>query len=339
MKTYKEMAADVLRRRDEYEENKGQGLQTFKKVTAIAVTVVFVLSAMIVGPIVGRIMKEQQNQPADGTKINTDTETTADQDTETTETADVTTEVGETTGEETSGDETTGNNYPIEPTVNYSPIEYIPKNGADVEIDVRRSPEKNPFMTLYGYKQNGDILNYKLRYNSVYYLTWKDSLESVRHGDHVKIIIVYDESKIEMISPSYLILETPEAYADFDISFRYVNGATNGNVNVFYIEDMSEYYYEIDENTNINNYYVELNNKTNNSAAEYISSRFACFAAIKGYDFFAVNHSYENMYYDVAVHFGDVDENGVPLYKNDPYMEDYYDCPECVQKRSIIPMQ
>ncbi len=42
------------------------------------------------------------------------------------------------------------------------------------------------------------------------------------------------------------------------------------------------------------------------------------------------------MYDLAAVYFGDIDEHNTPLYMKDPYMQDYFECPWCVNKRKEI---
>ena len=307
------MAENVLRRRDEYEEKKEHRYGVVKKTAAIAVTVVFVLSAMIVGPIVGRIMKEQQNQPADGTKINTDTETTADQDTITTETADVTTEVGETTGEI---DETTEKNK------YFLPIEYLPDPNPAITLEVTESSESSPFVRYYGYDKS-EIKTYQMRYNNTTYFNSMSMNGEGSHGNYVKIIITSSEN-IEMLTDNYLVLEIPGATADFELSFKCINGATNGFFTIYWIEDTHDYYDEIDENTDIDAFRLELRK---NGRKEYISreNRTYGFANVKGYDIFAKCETVDHIYSVVARYFGEVDANGVPLYLTDPYMPDYYD--------------
>ena len=61
---------------------------------------------------------------------------------------------------------------------------------------------------------------------------------------------------------------------------------------------------------------------------------------VKDTDFICVNPLYhplylQYMYETVAVYFGDVDENGVPLFITDTEMSDYKESPWCVQKRGV----
>ena len=42
------------------------------------------------------------------------------------------------------------------------------------------------------------------------------------------------------------------------------------------------------------------------------------------------------MYDLAAVYFGDIDEHNTPFYMKDPYMQDYFECPWCVNKRKEI---
>jgi len=67
MKTYEEMAADVLKRRDEYEESRKQSESSLKTAVTVVLAGAFIVSAMIVGPIVGRLIKSPANQPSNTT--------------------------------------------------------------------------------------------------------------------------------------------------------------------------------------------------------------------------------------------------------------------------------
>ena len=316
MKTYKEMAENVLRRRDEYEEKKEHRYGVVKRTAAIAVTVVFVLSAMIVGPIVGRIMKEQQNQPADVTKINTDTETTADQDTETTKPADVTTEVGETTGETDISEK-----YII---LKKAEEKHSPDitNGLNIELkDIIEESEKQSYNINDGDMigvLHSDVCRYELQMSEDY------------NEDYEKwVVLILPDDNIEMVSPKeryfYHENDKTEKYQSVNIEFRYKAGKTNGSISVYmFAGDYGIKRFE-DNFKGVENPIIS----TSNSLYDVMETYY--FAQVKGYDCWSISCTY--IYQQAAIYFGDVDENGVPLYMKNPYLEDYYDNPWCEEKR------
>ena len=316
MKTYKEMAENVLRRRDEYEEKKEHRYGVVKRTAAIAVTVVFVLSAMIVGPIVGRIMKEQQNQPADVTTINTDTETTADQDTETTKPADVTTEVGETTGETDISEK-----YII---LKKAEEKHSPDitNGLNIELkDIIEESEKQSYNINDGDMigvLHSDVCRYELQMSEDY------------NEDYEKwVVLILPDDNIEMVSPKeryfYHENDKTEKYQSVNIEFRYKAGKTNGSISVYmFAGDYGIKRFE-DNFKGVENPIIS----TSNSLYDVMETYY--FAQVKGYDCWSISCTY--IYQQAAIYFGDVDENGVPLYMKNPYLEDYYDNPWCEEKR------
>ncbi len=90
------------------------------------------------------------------------------------------------------------------------------------------------------------------------------------------------------------------------IRFKYKEGYSNGYMFVIMANEERQRAYDI----------------------AYVGGRRSVvFATIKGYDFDGFNPS--RLYRFASIYFGDVDENGEPLYYNDPYMEDYYDNPWC----------
>ena len=310
------MAENVLRRRDEYEEKKEHRYGVVKRTAAIAVTVVFVLSAMIVGPIVGRIMKEQQNQPADVTTINTDTETTADQDTETTKPADVTTEVGETTGETDISEK-----YII---LKKAEEKHSPDitNGLNIELkDIIEESEKQSYNINDGDMigvLHSDVCRYELQMSEDY------------NEDYEKwVVLILPDDNIEMVSPKeryfYHENDKTEKYQSVNIEFRYKAGKTNGSISVYmFAGDYGIKRFE-DNFKGVENPIIS----TSNSLYDVMETYY--FAQVKGYDCWSISCTY--IYQQAAIYFGDVDENGVPLYMKNPYLEDYYDNPWCEEKR------
>ncbi|MBR4256692.1 MAG: hypothetical protein IKQ18_05960, partial [Clostridia bacterium] len=220
---------------------------------------------------------------------------------------------GETTGEI---DETTEKNK------FFLPIEYLPDPNPAITLEVTESSESSPFVRYYGYDKS-EIKTYQMRYNNTTYFNSMSMNGEGSHGNYVKIIITSSEN-IEMLTDNYLVLEIPGATADFELSFKCINGATNGFFTIYWIEDTHDYYDEIDENTDIDAFRLELRK---NGRKEYISreNRTYGFANVKGYDIFAKCETVDHIYSVVARYFGEVDANGVPLYLNDPYMPDYYD--------------
>lgn len=49
-----------------------------------------------------------------------------------------------------------------------------------------------------------------------------------------------------------------------------------------------------------------------------------------------IKYDLQYMYDLAAVCFGDIDEHNTPFYMKDPYMQDYFECPWCVNKRKEI---
>lgn len=274
---------------------------------------------MIVGPIVGRIMKEQQNQPADGTKINTDTETTADQDTETTKPADVTTEVGETTGE-------TDNNQNTNVENEIQLFEFVSPNAPKFEADVFDSYDKPmKYTKMYAYDEK-DIMEYNVKVNV-------KEVFNMRNPDYkfskLKVYVAHDDN-VEILTGKYQEFDMSSGDAEFKLSFRYINGAKNEMFLLFYSTDKDAYYYDLNETTVLKNGF-DTNGELNR---RYQMFAF-CTIRLKGYDFtaaIAYQNLVMNMYKSVAFYFNDVDENGLPLYLNDPTIEEYCDSPWCKAK-------
>ena len=310
------MADEIIARRDEYDAKK-QRANKIKKVTAAVLAAVFMVNVFIVAPVVGRLMKKTPDDTAstDPGVSEPVTSEIADAQTDTVTEEDT----GKTPGEKVLVKSYSGN------------FRYYSDKNADIKIDVPypdeiksilkelngKEPEE-PRYTLCGYENKGEeVLTYTLKYVNNAFVAG----ESDYFGEDVKIRLQPSEN-VELLSPQMFVLDLKDGVSgQFDISFRYKNGAKGGYINIYYAEK------------GLGGYYSDIFSCPDDKLFKIVNSQ-CCFARIRGYDFFLLQYNGLKKVYSLAAdYFGDVDENGEPLYKTDPYMSEYYDCPDCVSER------
>ncbi len=331
MKTYKQMAENVLKRRDEYFEQK-QDRKASRGVISAAVAACAVVVVILFGTIIGGVMKSPVTTPETdappsasspgSTEITAEETETKPEDTDDTEreaTAEITEETTEEDTETETDTETDTEQSNEQNDIYIRPVDYIPEPNAPITVNMGIDG------VMYGYECR-EVMTYTFKYN---FYKYKEKIGDL-HGQHVRVIVTHND-RIELISPEIFTLDIPDGTATFNIEFRYKDEATNGKFVMYFIEDLYE---DIDKYNSVD--YVEQ--IKNEYSFRSVSQLLECCAArTKGYDFFKAGTSSNNrMYGSIAHHFGDVDENGVPLYRYDPYMPDYYDCDECISKRKQI---
>ena len=146
MKTYREMADEIIARRDEYDAKK-QRANKIKKVTAAVLAAVFMVNVFIVAPVVGRLMKKTPDDTAstDPGVSEPVTSEIADPQTDTVTEEDT----GKTPGEKVLVKSYSGN------------FRYYSDKNADIKIDVPYPDEiKSVIKELNGKEPEGRYLPY-----------------------------------------------------------------------------------------------------------------------------------------------------------------------------------
>ncbi len=223
---------------------------------------------------------------------------------------DKTTEQEPDTVNDTQPGQQAEDGYPV-------PIEFIPDPDTPIFIDVKNDPD------IYG-TECKDVIRYQMRYN-----TRRDFGREC--GNRVRLLIVASSS-IQLLSPDVMTLDISENDSvDFELVFRYVEGNSRGTFRVFSVEDL---YWDID-----NNYksVAELPDLMKEKDFQMIfTERDYGAVRTKGYDFFSGIWVTTTIYKYIAKYFGEVDDEGNPLFLSDPYMPDYYDCETCQRLRHQI---
>ena len=161
MKTYKQMADDVLKRRDEYFEQK-QDRKVSRGVISAAVAACAVVVVILFGTIIGGVMKSPVTEPGtdappaassrESTDLMTDETETAPEDTDDTEcetTAEITEETAE---EETKADEIKAN---LVAQADH-PVKWIACVNTMKEFGADTFVEAGPGKTLCGFNRRID---------------------------------------------------------------------------------------------------------------------------------------------------------------------------------------
>ncbi len=149
-------------------------------------------------------------------------------------------------------------------------------------------------------------------------------------GSHGKwITYIEADENIEIISPKesiipYEISETNNNSQTITIAYAYKEGKTNGSISVSVFAG--------DKNIGFLDKALSKSDDATIKDPKYVCQSKIYAACIKGYDYWG--YDLDTIYAKVAVYYGDVDENGIPLFEHDYYMEDYYDCPRCVRGRN-----
>ena len=312
MKTYKEMTASLLKRREEYEMKRRRG-DRIRMTVAGALAALMIINVMIFAPVIAR-----KSKGPDAAPIAEQTTVAPDNGTSDAITDGTTEENGETTQTEIT-DVTTD-----------------PENAQSVyvrEFELVEDERLEKFEVVYG-NENKDarhvrawfyvsetekVKTYRIRYNNLAYHNWEfyDYDKRPDCPDHVKILI-RNETDAKIISPEIMTLDLVDGSAEFELTFEYTD-ITNATFSIYVdlpFDDVSE----------LSDF---------DPVHDRQSIGFSV-ATVKGKDFFTWSrYSFDSVYPFAANYFGDVDENGKPLYKNDPYMPEYYDNPWCESLRKV----
>ena len=232
MKTYKQMAERVLKRRDEYFAQK-QDRKASRGVISAAVTACAVVVVILFGTIIGGVMKSPVTTPETdappsasspgSTEITAEETETKPEDTDDTE-REATAEITEETAEEKTGTDTLQESSSNDPV---RTIEYL--HAPDPSVTVERLSCRGTY--LYGYECK-DVISYTLRYNT--------TREGGKHGDRVRIMIRDFGGNTELLSPGILTLDIPDGKAEFDLKFRYTedNVTLGHSFKIYTIDDL-----------------------------------------------------------------------------------------------------
>lgn len=146
------------------------------------------------------------------------------------------------------------------------------------------------------------------------------------------VVCIIPNENIEILSENNYFYFQSDKDNDYDeqdirLQYTYKDGKTNGYVKIYvYRGEERIKYFEENLKENIRNTTEEIYKTTNGNKIG--------FACVKGYDYWGKN--VDEIYRNVAVYYGDVDDLGRPLYRTDFYMPDYYDCPICVTGREEL---
>ena len=314
MKTNEQTVADLIKRREEYDKKQLIKKRRLSKIAAAlaAVMIFAALSTVLFSA------AKTNNAPAPA-PAETATETvpvvTADETKETpTEQATVKTETETDTG---TNDEITAGSTEL-----YIPSEKIRKSSSahvsikmagdncDDNINVPFGPDGS---CIPGYPHN-EIIEQECT-------VWmKEDLESV---------YVYFETSgsLEIIGDEIIRIDS-KTNAPINVKIRYTDDKMIGWFSCLILNEENGARFLTDHKEKG---YTIQNIDFNNDVLAAISYNVL---NIKGYDFLGLPAKY--IYRCAARYFGDVDENGAPLYYYDPYMTDYYNNPFCEYLRGEV---
>ena len=329
MKTYEETAAALISRKAEYDRKKGANRRRLSLVAAIAAAVILI-TAIPVGLI---MIAKKADQPVD-----------------TPDTAAI--ETSRTDGE-TRETPTSAEQIKTEPntTAEIDP-EQVLKEAAIVDLIVGKGnkpqKESSQFTVLFQRVAEDDEEYINIPMIDVMNLSEKakeyakDRLKQyditcTEHKDFIEYdITVYKlisgftgkfkdfanknefilrlspSESIDLISDGIIELNFEnETSITARVKFRYKHGCSNGTLNAaVFDKDTGEAY---------------------NTGRER-----PVFVSVKGYDFNCKRINPALLYRFVSIYFGDVDENGEPLFYKDPYTADYYNNAWCQYLRGEI---
>jgi len=154
------------------------------------------------------------------------------------------------------------------------------------------------------------------------------------------VTLIVPDNNIELITPEipYYYFERSDEH-DIDIktiniSFRFKENCHNGYIHVYiFAGEKSLKAFEDDYKDADIQERLKSSDNPNGTLDNYNTFIRIGFTCVKGYDFSDYDLGIENLYKQAAIYFGDVDENGKPLYMTDLDMPDYKDNPWCVSKR------
>lgn len=173
---------------------------------------------------------------------------------------------------------------------------------------------------------------------------------AVDYVDKKAYLLIIPSISVELLSDDLILLDYENTETNtVAIKFRYKNGCTNGRIEYMILNEKEglKLYSELDDHItkrglgfsyeNVYDMSIKFDQSSDKLAFYYDAS--FCFAKIKGYDFTGYVHNLggklASLYRFAANYFGDVDEKGIALFENDPYIPEYYDNPDCFNKRHM----
>ena len=348
MKTDKEMISDLIKRKEAYDA-KREAANRRLKIAASALAVVILTASLPVTAFI--VSNRRANAP--GTEPGSVTAETVSTDTVTEEAtaADVTEMEGTETNAVGNTEEDSISKPGVKPNVDPPNVRmtcgFPEDNLVSISTELYGSRSwltdkvrKEYGLQDYGYRpwskiavcygreEHGDIHEFEFRV--------KVSEEEIQN-----IMIYVESDEAEIITGNLMKSNVPadeagsDGYITFPVKYKYKDGCTLAEMR--YILFTSEKWFPEAEKfiSESNSVFVKQFDYTVNSdlhgwSMYGIQSVFT----VKDTDFICANSfDLQYMYETVAVYFGDVDENGVPLFITDTEMPGYKESPWCISKR------
>ena len=307
------MTRSILKRRDEY-ERKAEKRAKFREAVTAVIAGAVLITAMIAAPIIGSAMKKQQVLPAaDGTSS---TEST----------------------ERSNGYDVTDEYVVLKNALDFYPdsvfesifqnkiqlkVPYLAEDGAVKGTAALYDSPNNIQHTSDVKTEKRDIVGKKHEEVSECAIEVSPDPRYTRW-----VTVLWVGEGIELLtSENYFYFEgTGEEIQKINIQVAFKEGKTFGAIQVYVfggdtkIELFEQKYKDKSDELLSNPYTVESSRKNN-----------LFLVNVKGYDYWW--YSYEDVYREVAIYNGDIDENGNPIYESDFYNKDYYDYPKSEERR------
>lgn len=318
MKTNEEMLADLLERKKEYDIKRAATRRRISVLSA-ALALILIISTVTTAALIA-VNKSSPAAPS-GTESVTDIKT-------------------ETESSITDGTVTDNSNASISSPNNIAPVYFhysmVRKSG---------NPDND---VLYGHEDPRYVGTEHTVYRKVRIFNHEEIKEyeisvsrTENYNEEKAYLIVIPSESIELLTDDFFLMDFTENETNsVRIRFRYKEGYTNGKIEyrLFNEDDGLNVYANLNdyvENLGLDGYYYKIPNfnyQTETYKLLGLSGYF--FATVRNFDFqLVMNTDLEWAYKLAAEYFGDVDEEGKPLYESDPYMPEYYDCPYCYNIR------
>ncbi len=332
MKTDKEMISDLMRRKEEYDAKRQARNKLITVISAMLVLVILTAAVMLT------VANRKTGVPDVVTVTGIDTERTSDvtmqgyKETNTVENTD-------------SGSKSTVD-YPDIQVICTFPEDDFVEVSTDLygnrswltdkvrneyglqDYDEYKTLPMNKLHAVYGRVEHGDIHEFEIR---------------VKITEEMQSIMIYIESDdAEIMTGNVMKSNVSEdtatgsdGYITFSVKYRYKDGCTLADMRYVLFtsaERIPEAEKFIAEGNNV--FIKGFDYTVNSDLRGWLMYGIQPVFTVKDTDFICVNPLYlQYMYETVASYFGDVDENGVPLFITDTEMSDYKESPWCVQKR------
>ena len=344
MKTNEQMLEDLIKRKEVYDKKQAVKRRRFAVISA-TLAAILILSSI---PVIALVANKKAPAPAEvGTDVNsvfnddTGIVKTAEESTES-ESNNITEDQTEISSAETVDNETNHIGKP-QKYVFYADFdlvgsgnlialskEYGSKNWMNWKVmkdyelyDCYNGDPDNNDKVYYGKESENGI------YSVLITITINGMLKEIT-GEEMVLYIETDGSS-EIISGNYACFSSDDYKSVTDDRYRItfpISLKLNGNIKYTICKCYTVVPQMIDENGKLKEHY-----KTGDPAAEF------CFIDIHGYGFVENTnrgfYSIRTLFERASVYFGDVDENGVPLFISDPTLPDYQH-PHCKIERSRI---